>query len=205
MGDRSFPRIGSYRMSYIKDMRVDPILFVPVFRADCSMNNCNGSCCQDGVLLDPIDKARILAHAELITKHLEPGMEHDPAKWFDGEVAADADFPSGTCEGTAATDRGCVFLDSRGLCSLQKAAMAEGMHKFALKPFYCVAYPITMDAGVLTLEDPDFTNRPSCCSAMQTGALTPFDVCREEFDFMLGDEGVAELERIKNSQSEDMV
>lgn len=204
MADRSFPRLRTHRMTYIRDMRVDPVLFKPVFQSDCSMNNCNGTCCQDGVLLDPTDKARILAHAERIKKYLEPGMERDPAKWFDGEVAMDADFPSGTCEGTMATERGCVFLDSRGLCTLQKTAMAEGMHKFALKPFYCVAYPITMDAGVLTLEDPDFTERPSCCSAIPIGARTPFDVCREEFEFMLGDEGVAELERISNSQTEEI-
>jgi hypothetical protein len=196
MTEPHYPRLGRHTMTHVRDLRVDPILFQPVFRDDCEMRNCTGACCAEGVLLDPADKAKILRHTDLIQKYLEPGMETDPSRWFDGDVQPDKDFPSGVCEGTRATERGCIFLDAKGLCTLQKAAMGEGMDRFALKPFYCVAYPLTMDAGVLTLEDPDFTNRPMCCSAITTGTRTSLDVCREEYEHMLGNEGLIEFERL---------
>jgi len=183
-----------HQITHVPALRVDPVVFQPVFHVSCSMRNCNGQCCAEGVLLDPTEKERILAHTGLIQKYLETDMEHDPANWFDGVVGQDMDFPSGECEGTASTERGCVFLDSRGLCTLQKAAVAEGMDKFTLKPFYCVAYPLTIDAGVLTVEDADFTSRPSCCSAVDQGSQHITDVCREELEFMLGADGAQELE-----------
>ena len=196
MADRTEIRLKRHRMTHVGEMHVDPLLFRPVFHANCSMRNCNGRCCAEGVLLDPRDKERILAHAALIQKYLESGMDRDPAAWFDGNVEADPDFPSGFCEGTAADERGCVFLDSRGLCTLQKAAVGEGMHKFALKPFYCVAYPLTLEAGTLTIEDGDFTNRPSCCSSVDDGHQSVFDVCGEELEYMLGAEGASELRKM---------
>jgi Fe-S-cluster containining protein len=196
MAERTPVVLRGHRMAHVPELRVDPVVLTPVFHASCSMRNCNGQCCAEGVLVDMADKERILAHADLIRKYLEPGMESDASKWFDGVVERDIDFPSGSCEGTSASGRGCVFLDSRGLCTLQKAAMAEGMDKFALKPFYCVAYPLTVDRGVLTVEDADFTNRPTCCSAVDRGALHVTDVCREELEFMLGPDTTNELEQI---------
>jgi hypothetical protein len=186
--------LSRHRMRHIPQMRIDPALFKPVFHESCSMRNCNGRCCSEGVLLDPADKEKILAHTEIIQRYLEPGMERDPGKWFDGVVEPDMDFPSGFCEGTAAAGHGCVFLDSRGLCTLQKTAMGEGMHKFALKPFYCVAYPLTLERGTLTIEDADFVSRPACCSAVDNGHQSVLEVCHEELEFMLGAEGVEELQ-----------
>ncbi len=186
-------------MRHIPELRIDPIVLDGVFDARCSMGNCNGRCCAEGVLVDVAEKENILRHADLIARHLGPDMEHDPARWFDGIQERDPDFPSGACEGTATTPRGCVFLDSGGLCTLQKAAMAEGMDKYALKPFYCVAFPLTVDGGVLTTEDPDFTNRPQCCSTRPAGALTVFDVCAEELTFMLGERGASALKQLHDS------
>jgi hypothetical protein len=74
--------------------------------------------------------------------------------------------------------------------------MEEGMQKFALKPFYCVAFPLTIDEHVLTTYEPEFTNRPQCCSVGAAGALTVLDVCREEFEYMLGADGLREVEQL---------
>jgi hypothetical protein len=74
--------------------------------------------------------------------------------------------------------------------------MAEGMDKFALKPFYCVAFPLTIDGHVLTTYEPEFTNRPQCCSVVPHGKLSVLDVCREEFEFVLGTEGLNEIEKM---------
>ena len=127
---------------------------------------------------------------------MEPEQEHDTSKWFDHSVEYDIDFPSGKCDGTAVLDGKCVFLDSKGLCVLQRAATAEGMNKFALKPFYCVAFPLVIDGHVLTTDDPDFIKNPQCCCIVQEGPLTVLDVCREEFEYILGYEGLEEVEKI---------
>ena len=190
--------IQAHRLNHLPTLSVDPALFEPKFAGECSMNNCNAHCCREGVWVDPLEQQKILEHAHTIIRHMDPGQETDPARWFDGEVEEDPDYPSGRCEGTRTTERGCVFLDDRGWCVLQKAAAAEGMDKFALKPYYCVAFPLTIAEGVLTVDDPDFTNRTACCSTIDGGAHAPADVCREELEFMLGTDGLRELDSIRS-------
>ncbi len=150
------------------------------------------------VLLDLKEKELILAHAGLIKRYLEPQQEKDNQKWFDNNIEDDFDFPSGKCDGTAVHGSGCVFLCSKGLCALQKTAMAEGMDKFTLKPFYCAAFPITIDERVLRTYESEFTNRQQCCSIVSEGTLTVLDVCREEFEYILGAEGLKEIEVLFN-------
>jgi hypothetical protein len=194
--EKQFAVLQNHKLEHIPELRVDPDILTHRFTPNSSMCHCNGKCCSEGVLLDVNEKERILAHADLIKKYLEPGQEQDPSKWFDNAVEDDKDFPSGKCDGTAVHGKGCVFLCSKGLCALQKTAMAEGMNKFALKPFYCVAFPITVDEHVLTTYEPEFTNRQQCCSIVPQGPLTVLDVCREEFEYILGSEGLKEIEEL---------
>jgi hypothetical protein len=196
MAEVSFKILKKHNLKHIPELQIDPEILLQRFSPGCSMCQCNGTCCAEGVLLDLQDKERILAHADLIKQYLEPQQEYDVTKWFDQAIEHDIDFPSGQCDGTATKNGGCVFLDSKGLCTLQKTAMAEGMNKFAIKPFYCVAFPLVIDKHMLTIDDPDFTNRPQCCSIIPEGSLTALDVCREEFEFILGTEGLQEIEEV---------
>lgn len=187
------PVLQAHRLNHIRALRVGQGIFEKKFDSGCSMTACNATCCQGGVTLDVAERDVVLAHADLIIRHMEPDQERDPAAWFDDHVVKDLDFPSGIAIGTNFTDRGCVFLDAAGRCVLQKAAMAEGMPKFSLKPFFCVAFPITIEHGVLDTDEPDFTDRPHCCSVVESGSLSPVEVCAEELEFMLGREGFLEL------------
>jgi Fe-S-cluster containining protein len=188
--------ITKHNLKHISELRVDPDIVQQRFSLGCSMCNCNGACCAEGVLLDLKEKERILAHADIIKKYLEPEQEHDAAKWFDHNIEYDIDFPSGRCDGTSVQDSKCVFLNSKGLCALQRTAVEEGMNKFALKPFYCVAFPLVIDRHVLTTDDPEFINRSNCWCIVQNGSLTVLDVCREEFEYILGSEGLEEIKKI---------
>lgn len=185
-------RLRRHHLGHLHSLVVDPSFFTPQFAAGCSMANCNADCCRHGVMLDPAERDRILEHADLIRKHMEPHQDQDPAAWFE-EGGPDLDFPSGVAVGTQARDYGCVFLDRAGRCVLQKAAMAEGMPKFALKPFYCVAYPVTIEHGELIIDDADFVSRTSCCSTVKGGEHSVFDICSEELEHVLGADGLAEL------------
>jgi hypothetical protein len=190
-----------HHLKYLPRLSVTSELFRRGFASGCSMMNCDATCCKHGVYADLGDRANILAHAPMIQKHLEPQQEHDPAKWFDDEVIDDADYPSGHAVGTRATERGCVFLDKVGKCALQKAAVAEGMDRFALKPFYCVAYPVVIEHGVLMLDDSQHVNRHECCMVTDTPDLDVFDVCSEELEFVLGKEGFNELRAIADRKA----
>jgi Fe-S-cluster containining protein len=185
----------SHRLHYISSLKIDQRLFQPLFSDGCSIANCNAACCRHGVMVDMLEKKKILEHAPLIQRSMDPHQEKEPSRWFDDWEEEDADFPSGRCTGTQVRDYGCVFLNRAGQCVLQKSATASNMPKYALKPFFCAAYPMTLERGVLTIESPELANRPSCCSVVQSGALTSFEVCREELEFMLGSEAVETLKK----------
>lgn len=164
------------------------------------MTNCNATCCRQGVLLDVREKEKILQLADLVKKYMDPHQEQDTGRWF-GDEMEDVDFPSGRCVATEVKSYGCVFLDARGRCVLQKAALAEGMPKYSLKPFFCVTYPVTIQDGEIIIDDPDFTYRTECCSTVENGELSVFDVCREEIGFMLGEQGLKELQELAGDSS----
>ena len=186
-------KLHKHHLVHIPDLTVDAGMFNRAFAQSCSMMNCKGNCCRYGVWADIDERKRILDNVDLIKRHMEPQQVKNSDNWFDDEVVPDSDFPSGKAVGTRVTETGCVFLDSGGRCVLQKAAMAEGMDKFALKPFYCVAYPITIEHGVLIFDDEEYTGNPQCCSPAAGGTQNVFDICSEELEFTIGSEGLQEL------------
>jgi Fe-S-cluster containining protein len=187
-----FPILKHHTIRHVPRLRVNPAIFEKRFAPGCSMTRCDATCCHGGVFADLAERDRVLAHAELIKSHMEPGQERDTAKWFDGEVVDDIDFPSGKAVGTQTNARGCIFLKENGHCVLQSAATEARMGKFAIKPFFCVAFPVVIAGHELTLHD-DYTGRTECCFGVANGSLSLVDVCAEELEFMLGAEGFREL------------
>jgi Fe-S-cluster containining protein len=188
-----------HHLKHIPELKVGENLLRYRFSSGCSMSNCDGYCCKLGVFADVKERDKILAHVDLIHRYMEPHQEHDPAKWFDDHEFEDKDFLSGWTIGTVAKDYGCVFLNSAGRCTLQKACTEEGMPPYYLKPFYCVAFPIAIDGGVLIIDDVELENRPQCCLIDLNGTLNVFDVCLTELEYVLGREGVEELRVIFDS------
>jgi len=193
MEEKRVREIRNHQLTHIPTLKVDPVVFEAKFSHECSMSNCNASCCQHGVLVDLQERDKILQNAELIKLHMEPEQEQDTSRWFDPDDEQDSDFPSGRAIGTQSNDRGCIFLMRDGRCVLQFVAVEEGISKHSLKPFYCFAFPVTIETGVLTIDDPDFTNRTQCCSMIPGGNRSVLEVCAEEFEFVLGKEGMKEL------------
>jgi hypothetical protein len=70
-----------------------------------------------------------------------------------------------------------------------EGALGDGS---TLKPFYCRAFPICIDRGVLSYDD-QVGLEPPCCGPVAGGSLAIFDVCAVELDLVLGPEGAAEL------------
>ena len=173
-------------------LRVDPDLLRARFAAGCDTRRCTAACCRSGVWLDPRESARVLAHADAVRAAMDPDQPRDPRRWFSVRTIADADFPSGRAVHTRVRNGRCVFLNRAGLCVLQKAAAGKGLR---LKPFFCAAFPVTVDHGVLTLDEDHCAERP-CCATTAGGPRTVFDTCRLELRHVLGAAGVRRLRRL---------
>jgi Fe-S-cluster containining protein len=172
---------------------VDPWLLRARFASGCDTGRCNAACCRTGVWLDTGERDRILAHAQRVRLAMDRTQPRDTRRWFSRRMTTDPDFPSGRAVHTRVVNGGCVFLDGDKRCVLQKASNAGGPQ---LKPFFCSAFPITIDQGVLTLEDRDHRSRPECCASTRDGRLTVFDVCGRELRHTLGAAGLASLRRM---------
>jgi hypothetical protein len=175
-------------------LRVAPSLLEERFAAGCDTRLCVGRCCRSGVWLDPADRDRVLAHDGLVRAAMDPGQPRDARRWFSRRTIVDRDFPSGTAVHTRVRGGRCVFLNGEGRCVLQKASIAAGL-AVSLKPYFCTAFPVTIDAGVVTLDDKDFRAGQPCCDSTEGGPLTVFDTCAMELDHVLGPAGVSALHR----------
>src|SRR5512140_1116977 len=129
----------------------------------------------------------------MIKKYMDDTQVRDESRWFEKREMEDGDFPSGQCVGTEAHNGKCAFLDGLGRCTLQVAAASEGMHKWALKPFFCVLYPIEVTNGVVSFDDM-LQGEQSCCSIGHDFEMPLFEGCRDELTYLVGPEGFRTME-----------
>ncbi|HUI09919.1 MAG TPA: DUF3109 family protein [Bacteroidota bacterium] len=155
--------------------------------------SCSAACCEGGVFVDVKEHEAIMAHRALIARQMDGTQSADPADWFEPGVVDDPDFPSGQCVGTEVVNDKCAFLDGAGLCTLQKAAVAAGMHKWAIKPLFCVLYPIYIENSTVSFDDM-LQEEESCCTIGDAFAVPLFQACREELVHLVGEEGFAAME-----------
>jgi hypothetical protein len=179
---------------WVKHYQIAPELFTLGYSQGCGPSACTSTCCRRGAYVDVRERERVLAHADLIRPHMDQTQTRDPTQWFEREEKLDADYPSGSCVGTAEVNGKCAFLNERGWCSLQVAATAAGMHKWALKPSYCVLYPIEILDNVVKL-DFRLENQQACCSASAAFESPAFEACRDELVYLIGEDGFALLQQ----------
>ena len=155
--------------------------------------HCSSHCCARGAYVDLAERERILQRAELIKPHLDATQNRDESSWFEKETTLDADYASGSCVGTAVIADKCALLDGQGRCSLQVASMAAGDDRWALKPFYCVLFPLEVIAGEIRF-NPAQQGRRACCSVRSEFQQPLFEACRDELVYLLGEAGFAVLQ-----------
>jgi hypothetical protein len=172
----------------IKQFTISPELTTTGYPEGGGPCTCSSTCCSSGVWVDLRERDRILAHKEIIKKYMDGTQTTADSVWFGSDEKADSDFASGMCVGTAEVNNKCVFLDGAGRCSLQVAAATEGMHKWALKPLYCILYPIEVTDGVVGF-DPMLQSEQSCCTVDTVFRIPAFEACRDELVHLLGEDG----------------
>lgn len=168
----------------------------------CTLAECLAWCCTGGVWIDVGEASRITQHADLIKPFL-PEDRRDEYLWFDGVVEADEEYPTGWGMGTRVVPdpthpagQTCVFLrpqDRR--CAIQAASIAQGRHKWELKPFYCWLHPLTTNGDWVGLDDDnEIYLEGGSCQRDCPGVLTPlYRLFEEELRRVLGDQGFEEL------------
>ena len=182
-----------YPLEY-KNLKIDPIIFTQGFVPGCDIGICNGQCCDWGVLMDKNYKDVIMMFKDKIKEVMTEEQIKDESLWFDNEVTKDNDFPSGFAIGTELyTDKignsQCVFKDKNNYCSIQVMSINYNMHKWSVKPKYCIFYPLTIVDNVLTYDDDHSAELDYCGINHPENFTQPvFEAMREEIIFVLGDE-----------------
>jgi hypothetical protein len=168
-------------------------LFERGFREGSGPCSCSSTCCEGGVYADVIEQETILAHRDIIKKYMDETQTRDASLWFEDHQFEDSDFASGRCVGTREINDKCAFLDGRGRCSLQVAATGEGMHKWRLKPLFCILYPIEVSNHIIGFDDM-LQDEQTCCSAQAGFEVPVFEACKEELLYLIGEAGYQMLE-----------
>lgn len=183
-----------HKLVHLSGLGIDENMFSGRFPRTCATSRCNGDCCRTGVWADLAERDRILENADLIRSHMEGDQEQNPDLWFDAEIFEHTDFPSGRAAGTQVRNNACVFLNGAARCVLQIASQDKSV---SLKPFYCFAFPITIEESKLMIDEGFNQN---CCTLAPNGELDVFDVCAGELRYVLGDDGLSELEQLAKTR-----
>ena len=191
-----------HALKHVPELKVGDEVLKSRFDNGCSMSNCRGKCCRLGVDLDLGEQERILEHANVVRRYMDEDQQQVSADWF-GEEFADPDYPSGRAVSTRLYNGNCVFLNKDARCALQIAESQADSATGELKPFFCRAYPLTIDDGILVIDDEQSPGESRCCGPVANGSLTIFDVCAFELKHVLGTDGLSELRAIATESSRD--
>ena len=182
-------------MKTIGKYKIDEILFEQKFTNGCSPLSCDTTCCKSGVYLDPTDMEKVLAHSSEIKKYMDETQNQDLSVWFDLVKTVDIDYPSGFCYSTNVVNDKCAFLRKDGKCSIQVYGTESKLGAWSLKPFYCIAFPISVDDGFLTFDDYR-QGEAKCCSVYKENGTSIVKACKDELIFVLGEEDYKKLDQM---------
>ncbi|MHB1049649.1 MAG: DUF3109 family protein [Bacteroidota bacterium] len=182
---------------------IDPILFEKGFARGCGPYKCETTCCSSGVFVDPVERDVILQHKEEVKQQMDETQVKNESVWFEDRYEEDLDFPSGYSVGTEVHNDKCTFLRKDGRCSVQLVSAEKYNDPWKIKPFFCVAFPVCVEDGVLTFDDYQ-QGDATCCSVVGDTDTMLIDSCKPELEYVLGKDGYQELVRqrdlyIKNS------
>lgn len=183
--------------------KIDPVLFEKGFSKGCGPYQCETTCCSSGVFLDPTDRDVIIDHKEEVKLLMDETQTTNDAVWFDNKREEDLDFPSGYAVGTEVFNDKCVFLRKDGRCSVQLVSVEKYNDPWKIKPYYCVAFPIAVDNGVLTYDDYQ-DGKTQCCSIVRDTDATLVESCKAELEYVLGKEGYEQLQNYQITKLQNL-
>lgn len=172
---------------------MSPDFFTKGYAAGAGPCTCTSKCCSGGVYADIKERDRIIEYKELIKKHMDETQSLDETTWFDPEETEDDDFPSGRAIGTSVHNNKCVFLNKHGHCSIQAASVANGMDRWAIKPIFCILFPVEISGNVIGFDDM-LQEDESCCTITKAFEVPMFEACKDELVHLVGQDGFAVIQ-----------
>lgn len=172
---------------------VSPELFEKGFPLVGGPCHCTAVCCEGGVYADVAERNSVMENMEMVKQYMDETQSANESDWFEEVEFDDPDFPSGRCVGTRIINDKCAFLDKQGRCSLQVAATAEGLGRWALKPLFCILYPIEVSENAIGFDDLLQDEQP-CCSIGDLNEVPVYRACREELIHLIGTDGYQAME-----------
>jgi Fe-S-cluster containining protein len=169
-------------------MKIDPHLFSAKFPDQCRLDLCRSRCCRFGVWVDIEEQKTILASQELFVPYLRPEAK-DQETWF-GRTEADPDCPSGLAVETQEIAGACSFYHPDHGCVLQKGAAEAGLHEWAIKPRFCIMFPLVFSGGELTVDE---DMKSLWCMKERNRTRPILDAMRKEVEFLFDEEEVRRL------------
>jgi len=170
----------------IGNYNIDDMIFCKGYKKEQGPFTCKGLCCYSGVYISFEDKERILEHKDIIIANMDETQIKDINNWFDNIIYDDEDFSAAKCTATNLYNDACVFQDKNKLCGLQVTSVKMGMHKWFLKPFYCIFFPLVIVDKVITFDDFQQNIHP-CCTIHEEYDTPLFEACTEEIRFLFGE------------------
>jgi len=123
--------VGSFRLS--------PEFFTPTrLKYQCAVLGCDGDCCSGGVTATLYEVARIKAYADQLQAYLVEPYDFDT--W---EIAHPSDIGTPVLNEEKPNQQ-CWFQRANRLCALHSLALDKGMPVPAIKPYFCLFFPLTL-------------------------------------------------------------
>lgn len=145
------------------------------------MRRCDATCCKGGVAVSVNERQAIFEHREAIAEAMEASPRRGVAPrsfdWFIRRDKRDPDFLVGRSVDTRVVNGACVFLRADRLCAVHAASEKACGHPYALKPAYCILFPLAVEKGALDVCRGSYTRRPECCSPVRHGTQSAVDLC----------------------------
>lgn len=170
----------------ISNYDVDNIIFTQGYKRGEGPFTCKGDCCCSGVYIGFDDKEKILKYKDIIVSNMDETQDKNIDHWFENITYDDDDFYSGKCTATNVQNGGCVFQTKDKLCGLQVTSVKIGKHKWFLKPFYCILFPLVIVDKVITFDDYQ-QGIHSCCTISDKYDIPLFEACEEEIKYLFGE------------------
>lgn len=190
--------------------RVNPRMLNAEALQRCKLGECKGACCVFGVWVDLREVDDIMRNANTILPHM-PEDARTPGEWFAAVEDDDKRSPSGRVIHTAVENRpdhykgtACIFCLADGKCALQVAAVANGMHPWRFKPFYCVLHPLDLDDNArITLDKMDeMINEEGSCVRPASHPVPLVDTFEPELKYLLGEKTYLSLKQLSEEVNE---
>ncbi len=188
----------------ISNYDVDNLIFQKGYKNGEGPFTCKGHCCCSGVYVGFDDKEKILKHKDIIIANMDETQDKNVDNWFENMIYDDEDFYTGKCTATNVQNGGCVFQNKDKLCGLQVTSVKMGKHKWFLKPFYCILFPLVIVDKSLTFDDYQ-QNVHDCCTISENFETALFEACEEEVVYLFGEYNYHQLKNFYEANKERLL